>query len=116
MVGVDLEAGLGPEPVLDILQDVVRQLDHDAACLAHGVMMHPVGEVVHGSTMAEVHVHHDAELLERLERPVHRRQVHLGCCPGHSRRQLVGCDVLVGREERTDDGAASERDADAHRA
>lgn len=116
MVAVDLEIGFRAEASLHVREDVGGEVHHDPARVAHGVVVDAIGEVVHGATVAEVDVSHHTELLQRVERPVHRAEVHVRCRGSHPFGEDVGGDVVVVGDERRDDGPARARDARALRA
>ena len=59
-----------------------------------------IGEVVHGATRPEADAVDDTVTLERFERAVDRRQVHVGMLGLDHRRDVVGGDVMVRRGEQ----------------
>ncbi len=57
------------------IEDGARHLDDPAAGLADEVLVGVLGEVIHRRTVAEMDVVDDAELLEVVEKAIHRRLV-----------------------------------------
>ncbi|MEP6625221.1 MAG: hypothetical protein ABJC79_12305 [Acidimicrobiia bacterium] len=49
--------------------------------------------------MAEVGMRDDPDLGEGLERPVHRREVHLGMLDPDQVRDVPGAEVTIGAEQ-----------------
>jgi hypothetical protein len=96
---LDAEAELALEAVGDAVEHLVGHLHDRAARRAHEVLVVLVGEVVHGSPVAEVHVVDDLECLERLQAAVDRRQVDVGVGGLHPHRELVRRDVVRGVEQ-----------------
>lgn len=115
MVRVDLEARLVAESLLDLGQCIAGQLDDGAARLAVGVVVEPIGRVVHGPAVPEVHVRHHAEALERIEGAVHGRAVDVGMDDADVGGDLVGGQVIAGVGDGGDDGPARRGDPHAAR-
>jgi hypothetical protein len=73
-----------------------------------------IGEVVHGAAGSEPDAVDDTVALERLERAVDRREMHVGVLGLDHRRDVVGRDVMVRcSEQGVDDGPAADRDPPA---
>jgi predicted thioesterase len=76
----ELEAGVGEQAGAEIAQGRIRYLDDGAASLAYRmrVQLVAVGQVVHGRTVRQVHVVHDAGVLEGGQVAIHSGPVDPG--------------------------------------
>lgn len=83
-----------------------------AAHFAREVLMN-LAEVIHGGTVSEVRVRHDADRREGLECSVHGGQMHVGIFGADDLGDGFRAEVLVGVEEHTDHEAARGGDAPA---
>ena len=71
--------------------------------------MHRTGEVVHGSGLPEVGVHHDAKFLEFIEYSVNRRGTNVRALECHGARYLFGREVGPRADQYLGDGALGHR-------
>ena len=106
-------------PLLDgerqVVIDLSRQVHNGFALLANQMMMSVLGQVIDRASMAEVHVIDDAKFLQRFERPIHRRKMHLGGRCLHDHGNIFRSDVPVRADQRLKHRSASTRDAHATR-
>jgi hypothetical protein len=109
VVGVGLEAVLTSQAGSEVVEEVGRQLDDGVASLAHGVVVDLVGEVVDRPTVAEVDMGHHAQVLERLQRAVHRGEMDVGMVGLDGGGEVVGRDMIRVVEQRRQHGSARRR-------
>lgn len=88
------------------LKVIDRDVDGQTTDLARQVMvLHMIREVEHGGPVAQMHVVDQTRLLERIDRPVHRRNVdrraqHLFCGGVQRRRSEV--QIMTSSERLAD--------------
>ena len=74
--GIDGEAVPGRDGIGQALKVVDRDVNGQSTHLAGQVMvLHMIREVENGWPVAQVHVMDESRLLERIDRPIHRRDV-----------------------------------------
>ena len=73
--------------------------------------MEVVAQVVDGRSVSEVRVLDQLETAEGVECPVHGGPMHIRCDGLHARMDLLGGEVIVGRDEYLDHRASGARDA-----
>lgn len=105
MRGVQPEAVGLLDLVLEGTEHLGRDHHHMATGFTHQVMVHVVGQVVHGWPVTEMYMGHHAEASQRVEAAVDGRIVDVRMLSSDGGRQLLGGDVLRGVEEGTDDGS-----------
>src|SRR5256714_2102673 len=88
-----------------------RQLLDPFALLAEQVLVGLVGQVVDGPAVAEVHVVDHPQLLQRVQRAVHRREVDRGEAGLDGGGDLLRRHVAAGADHRFDDGLPAGRAA-----
>ena len=108
---VELEAELVLEHAEERAQLRDRHLLDPFAALAEQVLVGLVREVVDGPPVTEVDMVDDPQLLERLERSVHGREVHRREAGLHRGRDLLRGEVAPSPDDRFDDGLTARRPA-----
>ena len=96
---VQLESVLVAQRFLHIVEEVRGHVDHGAAFLADEMLMRDTN-VVDRRPVTDVGVRDDAELLERIERPVHSRQVDFGVRALDRRGEILRGHVTRCLDER----------------
>ena len=114
---IGLKAVLRAQPARQRLQEAHRDLDLGPALPADEVAMAVrVREMPPRDAVLEVRVRHVAQLLERLQIPIHGRGIDLRMLGTDPRGDVVRGDVMLCALERFEHQAALDRHALAARA
>ena len=110
MLGFELESVGLAQLAAELFERFIGNLDHSRAGLAHEMVVSVVGEVVDGRSVPEVYVFDDAEVLQVVQKAIHRRLVDVGERGLDRRGELFGSWMVSVFEQRVQDGPPRVRD------